>query len=60
MASYTPPSGDTVNFTFEDGYSAPSGDSVNFLFGDVASIINSISIDTIYDKDGFKKVIIRW
>lgn len=60
MSSYTPPSGDSVSFTFEGGYSVPSGDKVNFLFGDVSSIISSASIDILYDEDGFSSIIIRW
>lgn len=60
MSTYTPPSGDAVDFTFTGGYTVPDGDDVNFLFGTVASIVSSFSLDTIYDDDGFDKVIIRW
>jgi len=60
MSTYTPPSGDAVDFTFAGGYTAPDGDDVNFLFGTVASIVSSFSLDAIYDDDGFDKVIIRW
>ena len=60
MSTYTPPSGDAVNFTFAGGYSAPDGDDVNFLFGDVASVVSNFSLDAIYNEDGFNKVFIRW
>ncbi len=40
MATYTPPDGDAVNFTFEGGYTAPAGDDVNFLFGLSGNKIN--------------------
>lgn len=59
--SYTPPSGDAVNFSFVAGYSAPSGDQVHFLFGIVAVItINSVSRATIGNIDGFDTSIIDW
>lgn len=59
--SYTPPSGDAVNFSFEGGYSAPNGDEVHFLFGTVAIItINSVSRSTIDDGDAFDSSIINW
>jgi hypothetical protein len=59
--SYTPPSGDAVNFSFEGGYSAPNGDQVHFLFGTVAVItINSVSRSTIGNTAGFDKTIIDW
>jgi hypothetical protein len=60
MSTYTPPSGDAVDFAFEGSYTAPDGDNVNFLFGLVASIVSSFSLDAVYDEDGFDKVIIRW
>jgi len=59
--SYTPPSGDAVNFSFEGGYSAPTGDQVHFLFGIVAVItINSVSRATIGNIDGFDRSVIDW
>lgn len=60
MSTYTPPSGDAVDFTFTGGYTAPDGDDVNFLFGTVASIVSSFALDAVYDEDGFDKLIIRW
>lgn len=59
--SYTPPSGDAVNFSFAGGYSAPDGDQVHFLFGIVAVItINSVSRTTIGNSTGFDKSTIDW
>lgn len=59
--SYTPPSGDAVNFSFEGGYSAPTGDQVHFLFGIVAVItINSVSRATVGNIDGFDRSVIDW
>jgi len=60
MSTYTPPSGDAVDFTFTGGYTAPDGADVNFLFGIVASIVSSFSLDAVYDDDGFDRVVIRW
>jgi len=61
MATYTPPDGDAVNFTFAGGYSAPDGDQVHFLFGIVAAItINSISRTTLADDDGFDVSTVNW
>jgi len=59
--TYTPPSGDAVNFSFTGGYSAPDGDQVHFLFGIVAVItINSVSRATIGNDDGFDRSVINW
>ncbi len=64
MATYTPPAGNDVDFTFTSGYTPPSGDDVDLLFGTVGTvIIDSISKSTIYDdaiQDGFDKVTIKW
>jgi len=59
--SYTPPSGDAVNFGFEGGYSAPNGDEVHFLFGIVAAItVNSVSRSIIDNDVGFDSSIVNW
>jgi hypothetical protein len=59
--AYTPPAGNSVNFSFEGGYSAPSGDQVHFLFGIVAVItINSVSRSIVSSADGFDDSIISW
>jgi len=61
MATYTPPEGDAVNFSFEGGYSAPDGDSVHFLFGAVAVItINSTTRSTVSDDEGFRVCAVNW
>ncbi len=59
--AYTPPDGDSVNFSFTGGYSAPTGDAVHFLFGIVAGItVNSISRTTVSDANGFNTTIVNW
>jgi hypothetical protein len=62
--SYTPPSGDNVNFTFSGGYTPPAGDGVDFLFGVVALVtINSVSANKIFDDAlnvGNTTSVIRW
>lgn len=64
MATYTPPAGNAVNFTFASGYTPPAGNDVDFYFGIVAVItVDSISKNTIYDNSaqpGFNSSVIRW
>jgi hypothetical protein len=63
MADYTPPSGDSVNFSFTGGYSAPEGDAVHLLFGAVADVdlaTNSPSRSTIYSDTGFDRTFVSW
>lgn len=64
MASYTPPVGNDVDFTFTSGYTPPSGDDVDLYFGIVGSVnIDSVSRDTIFDdavQNGFDRAIIKW
>jgi len=64
MSNYTPPSGDSVDFSFSGSYVPPSGDGVDFYFGIVAIItIDGVSDSNIYDdmlKPGFNTSVIKW
>jgi len=60
MTTYTPPSGDAVDFTFSGGYTAPDGDAVNFAFGLIATVVSSFSMTDVYDVDGFDQMVVRW
>lgn len=60
MTTYTPPTGDAVDFSFSGGYTAPAGDKVNFAFGLIATVVSSFSMTDIYDEDGFDQMVIRW
>lgn len=62
--AYTPPSGDSVDFTFSGGYNPPAGDDVDFLFGIVALVtIDSVSSNNIFDDTlnvGNTMTVVRW
>ena len=58
--SYTPPSGDAVNFTFVGGYSVPEADDVDFLYGSVATVAVTLSTTNVYPTDGFNQTILKW
>ncbi len=60
MSTYTPPTGDAVNFSFEGSYTAPNGDNVNFAFGLIAEVVSDFSISDVYDADGFDQLVVRW
>lgn len=61
MATYTPPDGDDVDFSFAGSYTPPAGDSTHFLFGTVAVItIGNISRELVYNDTGFRTSIVRW
>lgn len=64
MATYTPPNGNAVNFTFLSGYTPPFGDNVDFYFGIIAIVtVDSVSRNIIYDdavQPGFDSSTIRW
>ncbi len=57
---YTPPSGDSVDFTFSGGYTAPQGDDVELVFGIVAKVTVEASSDKLYPDTGFNKTILKW
>jgi len=62
--AYTPPSPDSVDFTFTGDYTPPSGDDVDLLFGIVPLVtVVDVSRTTVYDttaQPGFNTTIIKW
>ena len=68
--SYTPPSGDNVNFDISGSYTPPNGDAVHFFKVDSEEpsispevTIHSVSRNKIFSNSlrvGFDRTIVKW